>query len=181
NIIYAATRGGGVIKSADAGKSWRLVAEGIPIGSRVVERVAVDPQDPNTVYAATVQGGIYKTTDGGESWLPLSCACGTVIGIAIDPQSPNTIFASTGGNGIIRSDDFGATWRASGLPGEFVTALTIDPVDSLIIYAGTHAEFGGTEGTVFKSDDGGISWTPVAQLNHTILEPIIDPQKHNTV
>ena len=65
--------GYGVFKSIDGGKSWKSM--GLE-KTRHIERVLIDPSNPNVVYVGAIgspwgehaERGVYKTTNGGKSW-----------------------------------------------------------------------------------------------------------------
>jgi hypothetical protein len=112
DILYAGTGeedsrnsispGGGVYKSTDAGRTWKIVGLA---GSQHIGRIIVDPQDPNIVYvaalghawAANAERGLYKTTDGGETWKLAKFVSDKAgfVDIAMDPSDHNTVFASS--------------------------------------------------------------------------------------
>jgi uncharacterized protein (TIGR03437 family) len=145
-----------------------------------VTALAVDPRDSLTVYLGAAGGGIWKTTDGGANWGPLADdAPSLVIGsLALDPSNPDVIYAGTGeanacetcyaGAGILKSTDGGATWRQ--LPGPFidalgrgarVAALAVHPSNGEIVLAAVYfVNARGLPG-IFRSADGGETWTPV--------------------
>jgi len=168
--VYAGTRGG-VFRSTDGGANWNSVRPGF------TTLVAVDPQDPSTVYAVDFYGGgLFKSTDSGQSWNALSSAppIGT---LAIDPKNPSTLYATSGidlgiGNyfyygwsGVSRSTDGGSSWNAvnSGLPANSQAyLLALDPQSTKTLYT-----IGGS-GTLFKTTDGGGSWS--APLRQKLIE-----------
>ena len=104
STVYAAI-GANVLKTTNAGQTWRPIAHGLPIGDphgsatvspvAGVRALAIDPRRTGTVYAALSQGGIYKTTNGGQTWIR---AIGTVsdmmVAVAVDPARPATIYAA---------------------------------------------------------------------------------------
>src|SRR5437588_7023654 len=79
NIVYAGTGdsvqgslGDGMYKSVDAGKTWTHIGLEDTVK---VNRIVVDPKDPDLVLAST-QGdarhsgqGVYRSTDGGKTWV----------------------------------------------------------------------------------------------------------------
>ena len=82
---------------------------------------------------------------------------------------------------MFKSIDGGATWTFSsnGLPDVFVRALAIDPVTTSTIYAGTSGAFiGPVFSGMFKSINGGLSWTPLASTPApgSVTSVAIDPQ-----
>jgi photosystem II stability/assembly factor-like uncharacterized protein len=153
--LYAGTDGG-VFKSSDGGSRWSA-----PTNHLYADTLAIDPQAPATLYA-----GSFKSTDGGSSWSAtgLTSLDVSVYALAIEPQTPATLYAGTNG-GVFKSTDGGANWRAAntGLTrplGVSVWALAIDPQTPTTLYAGTTGAFAGAGG-VFKSIDGGDSWSAV--------------------
>jgi photosystem II stability/assembly factor-like uncharacterized protein len=79
-----------------------------------------------------------------------------VSAIAFDPASHGTVYAGTN-DGVRKSTDEGAHWtdRSSGLSNRHVTCLTLEPGTPTAIYAGTNS------GGVFRSTNGGDSWTTI--------------------
>jgi photosystem II stability/assembly factor-like uncharacterized protein len=102
--LYVAL-GHAVIRSSDAGQSWRSIAGGLP---GPVDSFAVDPQHAGTVYAALGDHSIYKTTNAGRTWRRESTAV-QVLMLAINPAQPATIYAA-GNEGIATSTNNGRTW-----------------------------------------------------------------------
>ena len=150
----------------------------IPIGPRNVGGrvtcLAVDPTDSSIMYAGAASGGVFKSVDGGDSWFPLwhgeaSLALG---GIAVSPSAPQTVWAATGqlrpggaevirGNGVYVSTDAGATWTTSGPPGNAPNlAFSFDAIAAHPTIATTCWAVGPAG--VFRTTDGGGSWTPFA-------------------
>ncbi len=161
--LYAGTSGDGVFKSTDGGTTWRAVNTGLD-PRRCCFALAIDPQTPTTLYAST-DGGVFKSTDGGESWGGVNTGLTNPFAraLAIDPQTPATLYVSTGG-GVFKSTDGGGNWRSVLVlsPGTFVLALAIDPQTPMTVYAGTiDATTTGSGHGVFKSTDGGESWSAV--------------------
>lgn len=132
--------------------------------------------DPTTFYFGAVAGGVWKTTDGGASWLPLTddTAISSVGAIAIAPSDRNVIYVGTGeaaprgdityGDGVYKSVDGGKTWSSLGLKDtRQIGALIVDPEnpDIVLVAAFGHAFGPNTERGVFRTVDGGKSWTKV--------------------
>jgi hypothetical protein len=138
NILYAATAGGGVWKTTDAGNTWTPLTDGVTDanGQPVVDfmgAVAVAPSNSSVVYAGTGEAnnsgdsfygeGILVSTNGGSSWTLTgqSQLQGTAISrIAVDPQNPDVAFAAVSnfpvnGNffastGIYMTSNAGGSW-----------------------------------------------------------------------
>jgi photosystem II stability/assembly factor-like uncharacterized protein len=123
--VYAAVEQGGLLRSDDAGESWRLV-EGsagdsdAPLPMRFihddVHSVTVHSTSPDQVVAAT-GGGLYRSGDGGQTWAHLyDCYCRAVW---LDPGDPaHIIFGPAdgvdAGGRIEESFNGGADWVAAG-------------------------------------------------------------------
>src|SRR2546425_3772904 len=131
--------GDGVYKSVDGGENWTN------LGLRESEHIAkilVDPTETNTVYVCVPgrlwsdsdERGVYKTTDGGKSWTNILKGSNASTGcslLSMDPAHPKTIFA-----GMWDFRRRGWTFRSGG--------------------DGPNAPSGSG---LFKSTDGGASWT----------------------
>ncbi len=163
STLFAGTLGDGVFKSTDGGNTWN--ASGSGITDLTIHALAIDPQNPDTLYAGAKEGGIFKSTNGGETWSSLGRSpSGAVVRLlAIHPQNPSILFAAADGKGLFKSEDGGATWNAvnDGISQPYsdelrrsleIRSLLIDPKDTSILYAGTN--WG-----LFKSTDGGQSWS----------------------
>src|ERR1700733_3083291 len=134
------------------------------------------PGDPTTFFFGAVAGGVWKTTDGGASWLPLTdhTAISSVGALAIAPSDRNVIYVGTGeaaprgdmtyGDGVYKSVDGGKTWSNLGLKDtRQIGAVIVDPnnPDIVLIAAFGHAFGPNTDRGVFRTADGGKSWTKV--------------------
>lgn len=182
--------GGGVWKTDDAGHHWVPIADDyLTVGN--VGAIDVADSDPNVIYVGTgstcirgnvsVGRGLWKTTDGGDTWafigLPESGAVGAM---AVHPQDPDLVYVAALGHpfgknperGVYRSRDGGTTWENVLFLNDSTGAvsLAMNPLNPRIIYAGMwRAErkpwtliSGGPEGGVYKTTDGGDTWTKLA-------------------
>jgi len=65
--------GGGIFKSIDDGNTWTVIGSTVPTANNAndnwayVNRIAIDPSNPNYIYAATY-GGLMVSQNGGTSW-----------------------------------------------------------------------------------------------------------------
>ncbi len=193
-FLYAGTgssgSGSGVYKSEDGGLNWQIAADGLP--SEDVMALAISASQPTSLYALVgVQGDVYISSDHAQSWEYLGDSKlfgGFEHWMQVDPANNNIIFALAKSDELTRSSDGGFTWvpLGEGLPKDeyslHVLSLAITPSDSNIIYAGTGGFVGGGHG-VYKSTDGGQTWTAVNQgmLDYRISALAVDPTSPQTV
>lgn len=121
SLIYAASVGGGVWKSADGGNSWSPLTDLMP--NLAVSSLTMDPKNPTVLYAGTGEAvygrsdkrgsGIFKTMDGGANWTHLSATKTKdfyyVYDLVVSPLNGQRIYAATN-NGVWRTLDGGDTW-----------------------------------------------------------------------
>jgi len=117
-----------------------------------------------TVYVGTRDAGVFKTIDGGQSWEPArdGLTFYPIRTLVTDPQDPNILYAGTDYNGIWKSTDGGERWSKSsgGLyEGLIVFDVDIDPHSRDTLYASLAGGVGLGIGNVYKSEDGGATWT----------------------
>jgi photosystem II stability/assembly factor-like uncharacterized protein len=125
----------------------------------------MDPNDPNTVYAIGGGGSGYRrTTDGGLTWAELQWP--GLSAIALAPTVPATLLAQaydlTGQARFVflKSTDRGEHWVriGAGLPDNIeINNIVVDPRDPAHLFAGTLGR------GVYRSVDGGTSWSPAGR------------------
>ncbi|TAF67566.1 MAG: glycosyl hydrolase [Cytophagales bacterium] len=179
------SHGDGMWKSLDGGKTWKSIGL---TDSRHITRIRIHPQNPDIVYVAALghlfgpneERGVFRTKDGGKTWEKVLFANSQAgaIDLIIDPNNARVLYASTwrvirtpyslesGGEGsaLWKSTDGGDTWveltkNSKGLPKTAlgIIGITVSPANSDRLWAIIEAQEGG----VFRSDDGGNSWTKV--------------------
>ena len=152
---------------------WRSI--GPYRGGRALA-VAGIPGNPDTFYFGSVAGGVWRTSDAGATWQPLTdgTPISSVGALAIAPSDHNVIYVGTGeaaprgdmtyGDGVYKSIDGGRTWSHIGLTdSRQIGALIVDPrnADTVLVAAFGHAFGPNAERGVYRTTDGGKSWTRV--------------------
>lgn len=156
---FAATSNG-LFRSTDGGSSWTLVGHGLP--AVYFNAVVVAPSDPKTVYASASYDGLFRSLDGGFSWQRVAASAARAsTALVVSPRSPRTLYGISSRLVLSRSTDGGADWTPlSGVSDVFSVAL--DPTAPATVYAGIvhlRSFFPHPFAGVFRSDDGGASWT----------------------
>ena len=154
-LVYAGTNFGGVLKSEDAGATWRTANRGLTAAPYFQARVflpivslLVDSHAPKTLYAAMSGTGVFVSRDDGAHWRRFAPGLEEprVESLAL---AGRTLYAATAG-GLYASG--GGAWRPAGLQDHWLEAVEVDPRRPRTIYAGS------LHGGVFTSRDGGRSW-----------------------
>ncbi len=185
---YFGAAGGGVWKTEDGGSSWFNISDGFFGNS--IGAVAVADSDPNTIYVGggevTVRGnvshgdGVWKSIDGGKNWKHIGLAdTQTIPRIRIHPTDPDLVYVAALGHlygpnqqrGVFRSKDGGENWEQILFVSDEAGAvdLVIDPNNTRVLYASTwkvkrtpySLESGGEGSGLWKSEDGGDTWTDI--------------------
>jgi photosystem II stability/assembly factor-like uncharacterized protein len=161
--LLVANADGGLWRTRDAGASWEPLTE--REATQASGSVLADPVDPLVFWWGTGEGngaidnyggiGVLKTVDGGRTWTASNRFSGTVRCMAIHPSNRAQVWAC-GDDGLYRSSDGGATFaKVPGLPANGASGIAIRPDDPQRIFVGLWG------GGVWKSADGGSSWSQV--------------------
>ncbi len=164
-------------------------------GGRAVAAVGV-PGSANTFYFGAAAGGVWKSVDAGATWKPIFDGVKgspSIGAIAVAPSNPSILYVGTGegnlrgnvtwGDGIYKSTDAGATWTHVGLTDtRQIGALIVDPHDANVVLVAAigHAFGPNTERGVFRTADGGKTWSRVLYKDEFTgaIDLAVDP--HNT-
>jgi photosystem II stability/assembly factor-like uncharacterized protein len=190
NVFYIGFDNGGLWRSTDFGSTWVPLFDNQPTGS--IGAIAVAPSNPSIVYVGAGAGiirpdlatgdGVYKSIDAGKTWTHLGLRDSAMIAnIEVDPKNPNRLFVAALGHpygpnaerGIFRSTDGGASFEKVLYKDEYTSGndVRIDPTQPNTVYAALwqqqqgffeNGAFGGSDGGIFKSIDGGSTWKQLA-------------------
>jgi photosystem II stability/assembly factor-like uncharacterized protein len=190
--IYAAYATGGVWKTDDNGASWQSIFDDMPstsIGDIAVapsnpDIVWVGTGESNIFRASMAGTGVYKSTDAGRTWQHMGLTDTQTIGrVVIHPTNPDIVYVAAPGHewtdnemrGVFKTTDAGRTWRKVlyNSPRTGAIDLVMDPADANTLFTATwqrirrkwsdpRVEPGYSESGVYKTEDAGQTWTPLA-------------------
>ena len=185
---YMGSTGGGVYKTTDAGITWKNISDKFfKTGS--VGAIAVAESDVNIVvvgmgeHAArgvmtSMGDGVYKSMDAGKTWTHIGLENTRHISdVIIHPSNPDVMYVSAQGaqyapsneRGIYRTNDGGKNWERMLFVNDITGAssLSMDMNNPRVLYAAMWQhrrypwliESGGKDSGLYKSTDGGDTWT----------------------
>lgn len=186
DTVYAGFGGSGLWKTVNGGHSWTPLFEKQPVYS--IGDLALEPGNPDVVWVGTGESntrnsvsfgnGIYQTTDGGKTWRHMGLAeTERISRLLIHPSNPRIVWAGVLGHafgehpdrGVFLTTDGGTSWQKTlYIDGQHgVADMDLHPTNPNIVYAAmwkfdrkpwTHTS-GSEQGGVFRSTDGGRSWS----------------------
>lgn len=186
NTFYLATWTGGVFKTTNGGTTFTPVFDGedkLTIGA-----LAVAASNANIVWAGTGDArgarssfagdGVYKSVDAGATWRNMGLRDTEHISrIVIDPVNPDVVYVGAMGHlysanqerGVFKTTDGGKSWKRVFFLNDQVGVidLVMNPKNPEILYAATYDmrrtasmfRNAGPESGIFKTENGGGSWT----------------------
>ena len=183
---FVAVASGGVWKTENSGTTYEPIFDSQ--GSYSIGCVTLDPNNPHVVWVGTGENnsqrsvgygdGVYKSVDGGKSWQKMGLENSEHIGkILVDPDDSNTVYVAAqgplwragGDRGLYKTTDGGTNWELVLEISENtgVSDIVMDPRDSQVLYASAYQRRrrvwallnGGPESGLFKTTDGGKTWT----------------------
>lgn len=189
STLFAAAATGGLFKSTDNGQTWQPLFDAEAILN--IGDFALDPTNPDILYVGTGEangghnnfagGGVYKSTDGGQTWQFQGLEATVSIGrILVDPTNPQRVWVAAVGSyfapnperGVYRSDDGGQHWTHVLAVNDStgVIDLVQHPDDPQVLFAATWervrrvtgARLSGPGSGIYRSNDGGTTWTHLA-------------------
>ncbi len=194
SIFYVGSAAGGLMKTVNGGITFTQLFDEMDNAS--IGDLAISPTNPSILYLGTGEGnprnsasvgnGMYKSLDAGKSWKKIGLENTEKIPrIRIDPHNPDVVYVCALGRtwgpneerGVFKTTDGGRTWNRilyrDNLTG--CSDLDIDPGNANVVYAGmyTHQRWpwyftsGGGETALYRSHDGGETWTKLSGPDNT--------------
>ncbi len=187
---YMGTTGGGVFKTTDGGQSWTPVTDKYFGGT--IGAIAVAPSNPNIVYVGggefPIRGnvshgdGVWRSNDAGKTWAYLGLKeTQQIARVRVHPTNPDIVWVAAQGKvwvadsarGVYKSTDGGKSWKKTLFRNDSTGAadLALDPANPNVLYAGLwqagrtpwQLVSGGAGSGLFKSMDGGATWTELTR------------------
>ncbi|MFG0326962.1 MAG: GC-type dockerin domain-anchored protein [Phycisphaerales bacterium JB037] len=184
----------GVWRSTDNGVTWTNLPLGIGVNDQVFD-VEIDPGNDQSIWVgvADALGGqtqnVLQSVDGGASWTNRTPPAAAGVGcqsISVSPQNSNDVVlgfgGAFGGGAVFVSEDGGASWanRTGTIPPNPI--FDVEHAGAAI-YAGGGQAFGGQLVGLYRSTNGGLTWTklddaswPQATMNDLLIDPS-DPNR----
>ena len=202
--VFAMTIPGSAVRGQDAPLTGDLLRHlrfrsiGPAVTGGRIHDIEVVPQDPSTMYVASASGGLWKTVNHGTTWTAIfdDQPVSTFGDLALAPSNANVIWAGTGeqnnrqstswGNGVYRSLDGGASWVHLGLDEtRHIGRVVVHPTNPDVAYVAALGNLWkpSTERGVFKTSDGGRTWSKVLYLDTLtgVVDLVMDPGDPNTL
>lgn len=181
-VIYAGTNAGTLLKSLDAGATWKNLGSKTEYG--IISNITFDAKRHDSISFITYGQGMYHSFDGGNTWIDWKTvkaeeararalqgkgidqsaanatdAPGQMLTLVADPSRSGVLYAGTSDSGIYRSTDDGKNWTklniiesAEKFP---IRSVAVDPRDSknIVFVAGK---------TFYRSTNEGATWSVTA-------------------
>lgn len=172
---------------------WRSIGPEVQ-GGRVID-IEVPDDKPKQLFVAYATGGLYRTEDEGLTWTSLfDNQSAFSIGDFAVSRDGDTIWVGTGennsqrtsysGTGVFKSTDAGKTWKNMGLPeSHHIGKVVIDPKNEETVWVAAlgHLYSQDEERGLYKTTDGGKTWTRVLKINKYTgaVDVVLDPRNSN--
>ncbi|MEZ5441533.1 MAG: hypothetical protein R3F15_08620 [Lysobacterales bacterium] len=169
-VVYASTTELNIVKSTDGGANFADAgfqrAEGETV--EFIAPFVMDPTNSQVLYAGTNR--LWRTTDAAANWAAvtgqLTGENASITHIAVAPSDANTVYV-VGADGSVNKVVSGSASNvtAAPLPGRYATFVAVHPTDAntvFVTYSGFNSATADRPGHIFRSSDGGSSWSNVS-------------------
>jgi photosystem II stability/assembly factor-like uncharacterized protein len=174
SYLYAETQNMWLFRSADGGKNWQPICQGLADASRncggngAANFIAPFILDPNNSSRLLAGGqSLWRSNDvktATPTWTAIKAPAGfNITAIAVAEGNPDIIWIGHLVGAVYKTTNGTAaapSWTlvSQGLPARFASRILIDKSDHNTVYV----TFGGyTSGNVWKTTDGGTTWTDI--------------------
>ncbi|HYO15732.1 MAG TPA: hypothetical protein VE685_21245 [Thermoanaerobaculia bacterium] len=161
-----------------------------------VAAIAAVESNPDVVYVGAASGGVWKSINGGLTWEPLfdDQPVASIGAVSVFQPNPDVVWVGTGegnprnsvsvGNGVYKSLDGGRTWIHLGLEKtERIHRIVLHPTNPDVAWVSALGQAWGEnpERGVFKTEDGGRTWTKVLYVDEKTgaSDLVMDPKNPN--
>jgi len=177
---------------------WQYVGP-TNISGRCTDVEAISPRGKQyTIWIGAATGGVWKSTNEGTTFEPVfdDMPTASIGDIAIDPKNPDVVWVGTGeanifrssnaGCGVFKTKDGGKTWKNMGLEKTHtIPRIRVHPQNSDIVYVAAtgHEWTSNSERGLYKTTDGGTTWTKILFINNNtgVNDLVLDPKNPETV
>ncbi len=136
-------------------------------GTGRISAIAIHPANESIIYVGSPGGGLWKTTNGGANWTPLTDNNATwmsIFALTIDPLNQSIVYMGTSTGLLLKSTNAGATWSSTGAgPSGTIRKVLVNPSSTNIVFA-------CASNGIFRSINGGTSWTQVHAVSKEDIE-----------
>jgi len=194
STFYVGAAAGGIFKTTNGGVTFTPIFDDQPNVS--IGAIAIAPSDLNVLYVGTGEGnprnsasfgeGMFKSIDAGRHWTAIGLSdTGKIARVVIDPRNPDVVYVAALGHtwgpseerGLFKTTDGGRNWKKVLYKNDLTgcSDVAIDPTNANIVFAAmyTHRRLpwyfdsGGGETALYKSVDGGATWTRLSGSGNT--------------
>jgi photosystem II stability/assembly factor-like uncharacterized protein len=175
---------------------FRVIGPAAPSGR--IDDFAVFEKNPAIFYVGSATGGVWKTVNQGTTFTPVfeGQSVSSIGDVTIAPGDPNVVWVGTGesnnrqssswGDGVYKSADGGKTWKNMGLKeSRQIPRIVVDPIDNDVVYVAALGDLwkSGGERGIYKTADGGLTWTRVLEAGPDAggTDLVMDPSNNKVL